>query len=225
MKLLIVEDERQLSDGIAKFLSQGGYLCEQAYTVREALIKTGVYEYDCVLLDLMLPDGSGLKVLEKLKANKPETGVIIVSAKDSTEDIVRGIEIGADDYLPKPFNLSELAVRIFALLRRRYSQNNDNTIKSGNLCINLQSKDVCCNEKNMTLTKSEYELLVFLVCNRGKAVSKMAIAEHLSGDMADMMDNFNFVFSHIKNLKKKLEAAGCCGRIETLYGIGYKWQE
>lgn len=224
MKLLIVEDERQLSESIAKFLSTSGYLCEQAFTIREALIKTGLYDYDCVLLDLMLPDGSGMRVLEKLKMSKPATGVIIVSAKDSTEDIIRGLEIGADDYISKPFNLSELAMRVFAFLRRRYSKNN-NSLESAGLHIDLLSKEICFEGKLITLTKTEYELLLFLVCNRGKVVSRMAIAEHLTGDIADMMDNFNFVFSHIKNLKKKLEHAGCCGHIETLYGAGYKWQE
>ncbi len=224
MKLLIVEDERQLSESIVNFLSTSGYLCEQAFTIREALIKIGLYNYDCVLLDLMLPDGNGIRVLEKLKMSKPTTGVIIVSAKDSTEDIIRGLEIGADDYISKPFNLSELAMRVFAFLRRRYSQNN-NSLESAGLHIDLLSKEICFEGKQITLTKSEYELLLFLICNRGKVVSKMAIAEHLTGDIADMMDNFNFVFSHVKNLKKKLKDAGCCGHIETLYNTGYKWQE
>lgn len=224
MKILIVEDERRLSDSIVKFLSASDYLCEQASTCSEAMMMVQDYEYDCVLLDLMLPDGNGMDVLRRLKQVKPEAGVIIVSAKDSVDDIVTGLMIGADDYISKPFNLSELAVRIFALLRRRYSAT-ENTLRSGQLGIDMQSKEVMCNGQKLTLTKSEYELLLFLVCNKGKIVSKMAIAEHLSGEMADMMDNFNFVFAHVKNLKKKLDAVDYGGHIETLYGTGYKWVE
>lgn len=223
MKILIVEDEKSLSDSIVRFLSEDDYLCEQAFTKSDALMKVGVYDYDCVLLDLMLHDGSGLDVLRKIKDRKPDTGVIIVSAKDSVDDKVLGLEIGADDYVSKPFNLSELRIRVFALLRRRYASNN-NLVRSGEVSINLQEKTTTVNGTPVSLTKSEYELLLFLIGNKGKVVSKTAIAEHLSGEMADMMDNFNFVFAHIKNLKHKLDAAGCHDRIKTLYGTGYKWE-
>jgi len=224
MKILIVEDERRLSDNIVRFLSADDYLCEQAFSADEALMRIGVYDYDCVLLDLMLPDGNGLDVLRRLKERKPSTGVIIVSAKDSVDDKVEGLEIGADDYISKPYNLSELKIRIFALMRRKYSQEN-NVITSDGVEINMQSKDVTVNGHAVVLTKTEYELLFFLVCNRNKVVSKVAIAEHLTGELADVMDNFNIVFTHIKNLKRKLEAAGCTNRIRTLYGTGYKWTE
>ncbi|MCH4148664.1 MAG: response regulator transcription factor [Prevotella sp.] len=222
MKILIVEDERRLSDSIVKFLSADEYLCEQAFTISDALMKVGVYDYDCVLLDLMLPDGNGLDVLRHIKQHKPDTGVIIVSAKDSVDDKIEGLEIGADDYISKPFNLSELKIRVFALMRRRYSHNN-NLLKSGPVEINMQSKEAKANGQMLSLTKTEYELLLFLVCNSGKVISKMAIAEHLTGEMADMMDNFNIVFTHIKNLKRKLDSTGCPECIRTLYGAGYKW--
>jgi|SRR5574344_51693 DNA-binding response OmpR family regulator len=224
MKILIVEDEQWLSDSISKFMTAKDYLCEQAFNKADALIKVGIYNYDCVLLDLMLPDGSGLDVLRKIKKKNPSTGIIIVSAKDSVDDKIEGLELGADDYLAKPFNLSELRIRIFALLRRRYSATG-NTLKSGEIEIDLQTKEVKVLDKIISLTKSEYELLLFLICNRGKVVSKTAIAEHLSGEMADLMDNFNFVFAHIKNLKHKLDNAGCHDHIKTLYATGYKWEE
>lgn len=222
MKLLIIEDQRALSDNIAKFLSSQDYICEQAFTRNEAMVKADLYDYECILLDLMLPDGNGMDILRWMKLNKPQTGVIIVSAKDATDDIVEGLKIGADDYISKPFNLSELAMRIFALIRRRNFQAS-NTLSEGDLSIDLSQKDVSIKGTHVELTKSEYELLLFLLGNKGKVISKSAIAEHLTGDMADMMDNFNFVFAHMKNLKKKLAAAGLTDHIKTLYGTGYKW--
>ena len=224
MKLLIVEDERSLSDGIVSYLGHEDYLCEQALTFSDAMMKVSLYKYDCILLDLMLPGGSGLDILRRIKEESPETGVIIVSAKNSLEDKVEGLKIGADDYLPKPFHLPELSMRIFALMRRR-NFSSDNLLKSGGIVINLLNKTVEANEKQIVLTKSEYELLLFLIENRKRVVSKNALAEHLSGDMADVMDDFNFVYAHIKNLKSKLSAAGIDNCVRTYYGTGYKWIE
>ncbi len=224
MKLLIIEDEKYLSDSIVNYLGHEDYLCEQALTFCEAMMKVDLYKYDCILLDLMLPGGSGLDVLRKIKETSPETGVIIVSAKDSLDDKVEGLKIGADDYLAKPFHLPELGMRIFALIRRRNFENN-NLLKSGSIEINLLNKTVVVNGVQVVLTKSEYEVLLFLIENRKRVVSKSALAEHLSGDMADMMDDFNFVYAHIKNLKSKLSAAGVDNCIRTFYGTGYKWIE
>ncbi len=224
MKLLIVEDEKALSDSIVSYLGHEDYLCEQALTYGDAMMKVGCYEYDCILLDLMLPGGSGLEVLRRIKKVSPETGVIIISAKDSLDDKVEGLKIGADDYLPKPFHLPELSMRIFALIRRR-NFSSGNTLKSDNITINLLDKTVEANGQLITLTKSEYELLLFLIENRRRVVSKSALAEHLSGEMADMMADFNFVYAHIKNLKSKLAAAGIKDCIHTYYGTGYKWKD
>lgn len=224
MKLLIIEDEHQLSDSIVSFLNQEDYLCEQAFSFSEAFTKVGLYEYDCILLDLMLPGGSGLDILRKIKETAPQTGVIIVSAKDSVDDKIAGLKIGADDYLAKPFHLPELSMRIFALLRRKCFTNN-NTLCSGLIEIDLLSKTVSVGELKLDLTKTEYELLLFLIENRKRVVSKSALAEHLSGDMADMMSDFNFVYAHIKNLKAKLADAGTMDYIKTYYGTGYKWVE
>lgn len=222
MKLLIVEDEHELSDGIVSFLNKEDYLCEQAFTFSEALMKIGIYEYDCILLDLMLPGGNGLDLLRKIKQEAPQTGVIIVSAKDSVDDKVAGLVIGADDYLAKPFHLSELSMRIFALLRRKCFANS-NIVQSGAVEIDLLSKTVEANHTKLDLTKTEYELLLFLIENQNRVVPKSALAEHLSGDMADMMNDFNFVYAHIKNLKAKLAEAGVAECIKTYYGTGYKW--
>lgn len=224
MKILIVEDEHQLSNSILHFLSGNDYICEQAFYCNDAMIKIGVYDYDCILLDLMLPDGSGLDILRFIKQRSPKTGVIIISAKDSVDDKITGLKIGADDYLAKPFNLSELAMRVFALIRRR-EFSSDNILKSNEIYIDLLSKEVKVKDQLVDLTKSEYELLLFLIGNKNKVVSKIAIAEHLCGDMADLMDNFNFIYAHIKNLKLKLAALGCNDYIKTSYGTGYKWTE
>lgn len=224
MKLLIVEDERELSGSIVKFLNHEEYLCEQAFTYDEALEKVEIYDYDCILLDLMLPGGSGLDILRKVKEVHADTGVIIVSAKDSLDDKVTGLAIGADDYLSKPFHLPELKMRIYALMRRRNFTSN-NVMRCGNLYIDLLSKKVEADGMAIDLTKTEYELLLFLIENRKRVVSKSALAEHLSGDMADMMNDFSFVYAHIKNLKAKLTAAGAADYIKTYYGMGYKWNE
>lgn len=222
MKLLIIEDEHALSDSIVSYLAREEYLCEQAFTCAEAMEKVTLYTYDCVLLDLMLPGGNGLDVLRQLKQQSPQTGVIIVSAKDSLDDKVEGLKIGADDYLTKPFHLPELSMRVYALMRRRCADGS-NYLQIGRLVIDLEAHTVKVDDRQIDLTKSEYELLLFFIENRDRVVSKGALAEHLSGDMADMLDNFNFVYAHIKNLKAKLAEAGIPHCIKTYYGTGYKW--
>lgn len=224
MKILIIEDERQLSENIATYLSADNYLCEQAYNFDTAIEKILLYTYDCILLDLNLPGGDGLKILEEIKRHDIDSGIIIISARDSLDDKITGLKIGADDYLSKPFSLSELSIRIYALLRRMHFSNN-NVLKSNSLEINLLAKTVSIDHITVPLTKSEYDLLLFLIGNRNRVVSKNAIAEHLSGDMADMLDNYDFVYAHIKNLKSKLGDAGCINCIKTVYGTGYQWLE
>jgi len=224
MKILIVEDEHRLSDNIRDYLAPQGYLCEQAFDYNQAKMMSGSYDYDCVLLDLMFPGGSGLDVLKAIRKKNMGTGVIIISAKDSLDDKLTGLRIGADDYLPKPFALSELAMRVYALIRRKQFKATNEMVSHG-IHIDLLKKKVRVNDTPVTLTHSEYELLLFFVSNRGKVLSKMAIAEHLSGEMADMMDNFDFVYSHVKNLKAKLAKAGAEECLKTIYATGYKWIE
>ena len=224
MKILIVEDEHKLSDSIVTYLKSEKYLCEQAFDYNEALEKVRGYDYDCVLLDLMLPGGSGLDILRDIKCRNNPAGVIIVSAKDSLDDKVKGLEIGADDYLPKPFHLAELGMRVYAIIRRK-EFGASNTLENNGIKINLLEKSVEANGRPVTLTKSEYDLLLFFIGNRNRVLSKGAIAEHLSGDFADMMDNFDFVYTHIKNLKAKLAQTGMPNCIQNVYGMGYKWIE
>lgn len=222
MKILVIEDERELSRNIVNYLFADDYLCEQAYNFAEAEEKIALYDYDCILLDLNLPGGDGLKILEEIKQRSIDSGIIIISARGSLDDKIAGLKIGADDYLAKPFPLSELSIRIYALMRRRQFSNN-NLLKTNGLEIDLLSKTVKMNDIHVVLTKSEYDLLLYLIGNKNRVVSKNAIAEHLSGDMADMLDNHNFVYAHIKNLKSKLTDAGCTNCIKTIYATGYQW--
>jgi DNA-binding response OmpR family regulator len=222
MKLLIVEDEKKLSDSIVTYLSGEKYLCEQAFTFQDAMMKAKVYTYDCILLDLMLPGGDGLDILRAIRARHNPAGVIIVSAKDSLDDTVKGLEIGADDYIAKPFHLAELSMRIYAVIRRR-EFSSSNVVEDNGIKVDLLKEMTYVNGQEVVLTKSEYELLLFFISNKNKVVSKSALAEHLSGEMADMLDNFDFVYTHIKNLKSKLAKAGAKDCIRNVYGMGYKW--
>ena len=224
MKILIIEDEKELSKNIAKFLSDDNYLCEQAYDFDSAIEKISLYTYDCILLDLNLPGGDGIQVLKAIKVRHINSGVIILSARGSLDDKIEGLKIGADDYLSKPFSLSELSIRIYALMRRQQFSHS-NLLTSGNLEIDLLSKTAKVKDRIINLTRSEYDLLLFLIGNKKRIVSKDSIAEHLSGDMADMFDNYNFVYAHIKNLKAKLSEEGCDCMIKTIYGTGYQWVE
>jgi DNA-binding response OmpR family regulator len=223
MKILIIEDEPELSDSIAKYLSAQNYLCEQAEDYWVAMDKIANYQYDCILLDLMLPGGSGIKILEELKAQNKEDGVIIISAKNALEDKIMGLELGADDYLAKPFHLSELSARIYSVIRRR-NFGNSNIVQQNELQIDMLAKTVFVHSQAVTLTKKEFDMLIFFIGNKNRVISKSALAEHLSGDLADMLDNHDFIYAHIKNLKKKLSEAGCGNYLKTLYGTGYKWE-
>lgn len=223
MKILVIEDEAELAHSISSYLQGENYVCEVAATFNEAYDKITMFHYDCILLDIMLPDGDGLRLLEELKKEKKQDGVIIISAKDSLEDKITGLTNGADDYLPKPFHLSELRARIYSVIRRKQFDNT-NQIDINELHIDLLSKTVLVQSKLVALTKKEFDLLLFLIGNKNRVVSKSAVAEHLSGDMANMMDNFDFIYSHIKNLKRKLLEAGCSDYIKTVYGTGYKWE-
>ncbi|MGC3947041.1 MAG: response regulator transcription factor [Chryseolinea sp.] len=222
MKILIIEDEKELVKSMTQFLRQESYVCEVAHTATEAGEKILMYDYDCILLDLSLPDGSGLKVLESLKASKKTDGVIIITAKNSLEDRVAGLNLGADDYLAKPFYMPELMARVSAVIRRKRFDGN-NTLAFHEITIDLLGKTVKINGKKIELTRKEYDLLLFLVSNKNRVVSKNAIAEHLSGDDAELLDKFDFIYSHMKNLKKKISEAGGMDYIKTIYGLGYKF--
>ncbi|MES2382008.1 MAG: response regulator transcription factor [Bacteroidota bacterium] len=223
MKLLLIEDELELAHSIQSYLTGNDFICEWVINKKMAFEKISMYEYDCILLDLMLPDGSGFDILKELKSQNKTEGVIIISAKDTLETRIEGFHFGADDYLTKPFHLSELLVRIQALIRRKNFKGN-NTVIHQEIEIDILAKTLKIKGKFIDITKKEIDLLLYLIGNEKKVLSKSAIAEHLSGDMADMLDNHDFVYAHIKNVKNKLRMAGCNDYIKTVYGLGYKWQ-
>jgi DNA-binding response OmpR family regulator len=223
MKILIIEDEIDIATSIKSYLKSNDILCETATNSQSALDKIAMYNYDCILLDLMLPDGDGFTILKELRKQNKSDGVIIISAKETLETKIEGFNLGADDYLTKPFHLSELLVRIQSLVRRK-NFNGSNMITFNEIEIDTLAKSVKVNDKKIDFTKKEIDLLLFLIGNKTKVLSKSAIAEHLSGDMADMLDNHDFVYAHIKNLKKKLNEAKSNDYIKSVYGIGYKWE-
>ncbi|MCW3090164.1 MAG: DNA-binding response regulator [Ferruginibacter sp.] len=222
MKILIIEDEKALSESIVTYLRGEMYVCETAADFASALDKTESFDYDCILLDLMLPGGSGLEILKELKANNKLDGVLIISAKNSLDDKVAGLKLGADDYLSKPFHLSELSARVAAIIRRRNFEGN-NCIYFREIIIDTRAKVITLNNEAVELTRKEYDLLLYLVSNKGRVISKNAIAEHLWGD--DLEGNNDFIYTHIKNLRKKLIEAGVPDYIKSVYGMGYKFTD
>ena len=220
MKILIIEDEKALSESIATYLSSQDYTCEIAEDFATAIQKTEYNSYDCILLDIGLPDGNGLKILEQLKEDKKADGVLIISAKNSLDDKITGLNLGADDYLPKPFHLSELNARVGAIIRRKSFEGNT-LIEFDDLVIDTQKKSAHVNGHLLELTKKEYELLLYFVANKKRLISKDAIAEHLWGN--DANGSFDFIYTHIKNLRKKLLDAGGHDYIKSVYGMGYKF--
>lgn len=223
MKVLIVEDEKELLDSIVSFLGVEGYVCEGVSTKNEAITKLSWYEYSCVVVDINLPDGSGLDVIKHIKDKALKSGVIIISARDSIEDRVDGLQIGADDYITKPFNLAELNARLKSLYRRIHFHGS-NVLTAGALRIHPDEYQVYANEELVELTKKEFDLLMFFLSNAKRVVTKETIAEHLWGDYIDMADSLDFVYTHIKNLRKKLQKKGIKDYIHNIYGLGYKFQ-
>lgn len=222
MKLLIVEDHQELAQNINSYLSKEGNICEVAKNFDEAVEKINLYPYDILLLDLMLPNGNGLEILQKLKELKPETGVLIISAKNSLDDKIAGLNLGADDYLEKPFHLSELNARIKAIQRRRQLSGKEE-IKFEEISLNTDTMEVTVTNNTLDLTRKEYELLLYMLTNKNRVLTKQSIAEHLWGDYVDSMDSFDFVYQHVKNLRKKILEAGGKDYIKTMYGSGYKF--
>lgn len=221
MKVLIIEDELSLQRSIIEYFRKEAYLCEGAESYAAGIAKIEDFYYDCIILDINLPGGSGLDLLRYLRTHKKQDGVIIISARDSLDDKIAGLNLGADDYLVKPFHLPELNARVKALIRRKYGQGT-HLIVVGDLSIDIQARTAQIENTLLPLTKNEYDLLVFLVANKNRVVSRKSIAEHLFGDDAGDLPSFDFVYSHMKNLKKKLKEKGAEEIIETVYGLGYK---
>jgi len=222
MKILIIEDEKVIRESIVTYMTDERYLCEIAVDFPSALEKIEMYEYDCILLDITLPGGNGLILLKELKKLNRLDGVLIISARNAIDDRVEGLNLGADDYLTKPFHLSELSARVAAIIRRKQFEGN-NELQFNEISIDTFAKTISINNVPLELTRREYDLILFFVTNKNRVISKNAIAEHLWGDEMDAIDNFDFIYTHIKNLRKKLTDAGCEDYIHSIYGMGYKF--
>ena len=224
MKLLVVEDERSLSRSICDYLRMEGHICEEAANYRDAVIRTADNRYDCVILDIGLPDGSGLNVIREMKENKSTDRILILSARSSLEDKLVGLKAGADDYLTKPFHMAELSARLNSIYRRDnfmgFNEMIFNEIK-----IRIEENQAYVNDQLLNLTRKEYDLLVFFMVNRDRIVTKESIVEHLWGDNVVLTDSFDFVYTHVKNLRKKLMAKSCRNYIKVIYGFGYKFSD
>ncbi len=223
MKILVDEDEMAIAHSITEFLSGEGYSCDLASDYMHADEKAQLNNYDCILLDINLPGGSGMDILKQLKTSKPNAAVIIISAKNSLGDKITGLEIGADDYITKPFHLSELNARIKSVIRRR-NFGGSNKITFGDIVADLNAKTVMVKGAELSLTRKEYDLLIFFLSNQNRTVTKEAITEHLWGDQPDSK-SLDLIYSHIKNLRKKIMEAGAGDYIEAIYGMGYKFRE
>jgi DNA-binding response OmpR family regulator len=224
MKLLIIEDDRALSQSMTDYLTMEGHLCESAANMKEGLFKTADNRYDCIILDLGLPDGSGFEIIKELKANKLSDGILILSARDSLNDKLQGLNLGADDYLTKPFHLAELSARINSIYRR-HNFNGFNEIKFNEIKVNTEGRQVWVNDRQLNLTRKEYELLVFFIINANRIIAKESIVEHLWGDEVILTDSFDFVYTHVKNLRKKIMSENGRNYIKSIYGFGYKFSE
>jgi len=223
MRVLLVEDERELAGSIVSYLKDSEKIdCDHAADINRATELIDLYDYECFMIDIGLPDGSGLDLVKAIKDKDVQAGIIIISARDSIDDRVMGLNIGADDYLVKPFHLSELNARIYSLLRRLKFRGSS-VFEFNEISLDPQSHLVSVKGSPLDLTKSEYNILYYLISNKNRVLSKSSIAEHLAGDYVDVMDSLDFVYLHIKNLRKKLLKAGCADYIKTVYGVGYKF--
>lgn len=221
MRILIIEDEKELLIGMSNYLTKENYICELADNFRKAEDKLSIYEYDVILLDISLPDGNGLELLKIIQKFNFKAGIIIISAKDSIDDKINGLDRGADDYMTKPFQLTELNSRIRAVIRRRQF-NGDNTLLYNEISINTDAKSVTVNDNKITLTKKEYDLLLYFIVNKDRVLTKEALAEHLWEDNIELADNYDFIYTHLNNIRKKIKQAGGTDYVKTIYGMGYK---
>lgn len=221
MKILLIEDEKGLREVIRQSLEKEKFIVETASNFNDGLDKLGCYEYDCVVVDIMLPDGNGLDLVAEIKALHKQEAIIIISAKDAVEDKVKGLDIGADDYLSKPFHLAELHARIKSAIRRK-SHNGDKLIHWNNVTLSPEQRVVTVANTELTLNRKEFDLLYYFITNPNRLINKTALAEYVWGDYIDQADNLDFVYSQIKNLRKKLKDAAAEMDIQAVYGIGYR---
>jgi len=225
MKLLLIEDHNELAQNILHYLKQENYLCDWSDTISNAKDQLSMYEYDCVLLDITLPDGMGLTLLHHIKNTYPHTKVIIISAQNSLDYKILGLDSGADDYITKPFPLPELHSRIKAVTRRNGENGNRQVLKFNEIEIDLDSMECKVNDNVLNLTKKELNLLIYFINNKNRVLSRQAIAIHLWGEYTYNLDNVDFIYQHLKNLRKKIAENGGVDYVQTVYGLGYKWAE
>ena len=223
MKILVVEDEIEMQKSIKHYLELEKNIVEVVSDFDTAYEKIQLYEYDCILLDITLPNGNGLDLIKTIKSARPKTGIIIISAKNSFDDKIDGLNLGADDYLPKPFYLPELNARIKALIRRNNFDGLD-AIVINEIKLYPDERKVLINEIPLNLTSKEFDILVYFIANKNRVIQKSALVEHLWGDNADQFDNFDFIYNHVKNLRKKMLAANCHDYLQSIYGIGYNFK-
>ena len=225
MKILLIEDEKDLIETVSENLRREGYICESASDFSAAIDKLSNYGYDLILLDVTLPDGNGLELIRKIKELQfADTCILIISAKDSLDDKLSGLDLGADDYITKPFHLAELNSRINAVFRRKnFSGKNELAFKE--IRVDISAREVWIKDTNINLTRKEYELLLYFIVNKNRLITKEALAEHLWGDHMDMANNFDFVYTHVKNLRKKIMNGKGEDYLKTVYGMGYKFTE
>ena len=224
MKILIVEDEVELLDSMASYSKNEDFICEKATSFFDAEDKIVSFKYDIVILDITLPDGSGIDLLKLVKEQNSKTGVLIVSAKNSLDDKLKGLDLGADDYITKPFHLAELNSRVNSLIRRR-NFDGDEFIEFNEIRVDPSSKEVTVHGKPVELTKKEYNLLLYFITNKNKVLTKESIAEHLWGDDIEMADSYDFIYTHMGNLRKKINKLGGNNYLQTMYGLGYKFTD
>jgi len=222
MKIILVEDNKELAHNVQTFLEKEGFICETSFNYAEALDKLASFEYDIVILDIMLPDRSGLQLLEWIKREKIESGILIISARNAVDDKINGLELGADDYLTKPFHLTELNARLKAIYRRK-KLNGERSISFNEISVNPDTMEARVHGNLLELTKKEFDLLVYFMINKNRVLTRQSIAEHLWGDYTDNLANFDFVYQHVKNLRRKIEQAKGRDYIGTVYGLGYKF--
>ena len=221
MKILLVEDDSSLREIIRITLEKERFIIEEAANYQTALTKIEDYTYDCILLDIMLPDGNGLSLLETLKKEQKKENVIIISAKDSLEDKVQGLDLGADDYLPKPFHLAELIARVKSVIRRNHREG-ATYIEYGNIRIHPDQFQITIAEKSIDLNRKEYDILLYFIQRPERVINKTTLAEAVWGDHIDQVDNFDFIYAQVKNLRKRLTESNATAEIKAVYGFGYK---
>jgi len=222
MKVLIIEDNQELARNIRDFLGREGYICESSETVEGATEKLTLFQYDCILLDIGLPDGSGIGLLNLIRSEHKESNVLIISAKNALDDKIVGLEKGADDYITKPFHLAELHARIRAVYRRK-NLGGTNIVEFNEISLNTDTFEARVAGKLLDATPKEFDLLLYFIVNKNRVLSRQAIAAHLWGDYTDNLANFDFVYQHVKNLRRKISNAGGVDYISTVYGLGYKF--